>query len=83
MGDIGHDDPLPALVAEATPEALGRLVLSIAGMHAAGPDGRCPWCTPYRPAGWRRKRRRPELCQTRTVMLAELRTADSPRWTSA
>ena len=80
-------DRLPDLLAQAPPEVLGRVVLSVAVMHQADTRGRCPWCQPAR--RWRRWRRGPQPfgpvgpCPTRRMLVAELRAARmvEPTWT--
>ncbi|HEY9475354.1 MAG TPA: hypothetical protein VIS06_16090 [Mycobacteriales bacterium] len=76
---------LGALLADAPPEVLARLVLSVAVMHRPDGQGRCLRCqrTRHRWVWWWRGPSGP--CPTLRLLVAELRTARmaEPRWTPA
>lgn len=63
-------DPLPSLIADAEPAALGRTVLAVAAMHEPDERGRCRVCgTGWR---WRRASRGQSWCSTRRMLWATL-----------
>lgn len=63
-------DPLPSLIADAEPAALGRTVLAVAAMHEPDERGRCRVCgTRWR---WRRAARGQSWCSTRRMLWATL-----------
>jgi hypothetical protein len=65
-----------ALVTDAPPEVLGRVVLAVAALHEPGTLGHCPQCAECQPCRWRRWRRTTHApdypCPTWRVMAIEL-----------
>ncbi|HEX5493457.1 MAG TPA: hypothetical protein VFX70_02635 [Mycobacteriales bacterium] len=87
-GPLGQDvtlqADLAAHLAEAPPEAWGRMVLAVAAMHEPDDTGQCRYCRPdrHRWRWWRRLAARP--CPTRRMLLAEASSIPpGPSWMPA
>lgn len=66
---------MPELLAGASQRDMTRVVWAVAAMHEPDHRGRCRYCRPERQGRrvrWRRSDARP--CQTRRVIVAQLRT---------
>lgn len=79
---------LPELIADAAPEALGRVVLAVAAQHDLDADGWCRVCADHLPRRWVRWGRasRPapgEPCCTQRLIWAELFIDSGPQFTPA
>lgn len=79
-------EDLAELLADAPPEVWKRTVRAVAAMHEpVYRHDTCRYCRPGRSLWWRviRRRRPAHDCQTRRVIVAELRTGARQHWASA